>query len=200
MLTVEIMISSPAKRLLTEDERVSKIGSEIHRNDATPSDVTASIRNAAMRVRKNVLEGYRTQPSAPSTPNSSPTKCTSASHVEKEAYPWANDALREVFASATSGKYTPATSSPAKRRRSESSDDISSDSESSDDYMDVERPMKPLRTSGGTLMAALGLPHVLTSPPGGAEMTRVQKYPVAQEHDVHSIMDVVGSASHIAQR
>ncbi|KAG2042859.1 hypothetical protein BDR03DRAFT_942257 [Suillus americanus] len=200
MRSVEIMISSPAKRLLTEDERVSRIGSEIHRNDVTPSDVTASIRNAAMRVRKNVLEGYRSQPSAPSTPNSSPTKCTSVSHVEEGAYPWANDTLREVFASATSGQYTPTTSSPAKRRRSESSDDISSDSESSDDHMDVGRPMKPLRSSGGTLMAALGLPHVLTSLPGGAEMIRVQKYPVAQEHDAHSIMDVVGSASHIAQR
>ncbi|KAG1892463.1 hypothetical protein F4604DRAFT_31468 [Suillus subluteus] len=149
----------------------------------------------------DVLEGYRTQPSAPSTPNSSPTKCTSTSHVEEEAYPWANDTLREVFASATSGKYTPTTSSPAKRsRRSESSDDISSDSESSDGHMDVERPMKPLRTSGGTLMTALGLPRVLTCPPGGAEMTRVQKCPIAQEHDAHSIMDVVGSASHIAQR
>ncbi|KAG2077428.1 hypothetical protein BDR04DRAFT_1088423 [Suillus decipiens] len=195
------MISSPAKRLLTEDDRVSRIGSEIHRNDATPSDVTARIRNAAMRGRKNVLEGYRTQPSAPSTPNSSPTKCTSASHVKEEAYPWANDTLREVFASATSGKYTP-TSSPAKRRRSQSSDRISSDSESSDDRMDVERPMKPLRRSGVTLMAALALPRALTSPLGDAEMTRAQKCPVtvAQEHDAHSIMDVVGSASHIAQR
>ncbi|KAG1779701.1 hypothetical protein EV702DRAFT_1086017 [Suillus placidus] len=149
----------------------------------------------------DVLEGYRTQPSAPSTPNSSPTKCRSVSHVEEEVYPWANDTLREVFASATSGKYTPM-SSPAKRRRSESSGEFSSDGESSDDHMDVERPMKPLRPSRGTLMAALGLPRVLTNPPspGGAEMTRVQKYPVAQEHDEHSIMDVVGSASHIAQR
>ncbi|KAG2141690.1 uncharacterized protein EDB93DRAFT_1158612 [Suillus bovinus] len=148
----------------------------------------------------DVLEGYRTQPSAPSTPNSSPTKCTSTSRVEEEAYPWANDTLREVFGFATSGKYTP-TSSPAKRRRSQSSDDISSDSESSNDHMDVERPMKPLRSSEGTLMAALGLPHsVLTRPPGGAEMTRVQKCPVAQEHDAHSILDVVGSASHVAQR
>lgn len=199
MRTVQIMISSPAKRLLTEDERISKIGSEIQRNDATPSDVTASIRNAAMRVRKNVLEGYRTQPSAPSTPNSSPTKCTSTSRVEEEPYLWPNDTLRQVFASATSGKYTP-TSSPAKRRRSESSDDISSDSESSNDHMEVERPMKPLRKSGGTLMAAPGLPHVLTSLPGGAEMTRGQKCPVVQGHDAHSIMDVVGSASRIAQR
>jgi hypothetical protein len=147
----------------------------------------------------DVLEGYRTQPSAPSTPSSSPAKCTSISHVEEDAYPWANDMLREAFASATSGKYTP-TSSPAKRRRSESSDDISSDSESSDVHMDVERPMKPLRTSGGTLMAALGLPRVLTSPPGGAEMTRVQNCLVAQEHDAHSIMDVVESTSRIAQR
>ncbi|KAG1755704.1 hypothetical protein EDB19DRAFT_1662551 [Suillus lakei] len=167
-------------------------------NNSTPSDVTASIRNAAMRVRKNVLEGYRTQPSAPSTPNDSRTRYTSASHVEEKAYLWANDTLREVFASATSGKYTP-TSSPAKRRRSESSDDIASDSESSDGHMDVERPMKPLRSSGGTLMAALGLPRGLTSPAGGTEMTRVQKCPVAQEHDAHSIMDVVGSAFNIAQ-
>jgi hypothetical protein len=148
----------------------------------------------------DVLEGYRTQPSAPSTPNSSPTKCTSASRVEEEAYPWPNDTLREVFASVTSGKYTPTTSSPAKRRRSESADDISSDSESSDDHMVVERPMKPLRTSEGILMAALGLPRVLTSPPAGAEMTRVEKCPVAQEHDAHFSMDIVGSASHIAQR
>jgi hypothetical protein len=147
----------------------------------------------------DVLEGYRTQPSAPSTPSSSPAKCTPASHVEEEAYPWANDALREAFASVTSGKYTP-TSSPTKRRRSDSSDDISSDSESSDGHMDVERPMKPLRPSGAILMAALGLPRVLTSLPSGAEMTRVQKCLVAQEHDAHSTMDVVGSTSRIAQR
>ncbi|KAG2156050.1 hypothetical protein DEU56DRAFT_217355 [Suillus clintonianus] len=150
-----------------------------------------------MRTRNvDVLEGYRTQPSAPSTPNSSPTKYTTASQVGENAYPWANDTLREVFASATSGKYTP-TSSPTKRRRCESSDDIASDSESSVDHMDIERPMKPLRPSGGTLMAALGLPRGPTSPPGGAEMTRVPKCPVAQEHDAHSVMGVVGSASHI---
>ncbi|KAG0709622.1 hypothetical protein DFH29DRAFT_7043 [Suillus ampliporus] len=187
------MISSPAKRLLTEDERISMISSEIHRNDATPSDVTANIRNAAMRARKNVLEGYRTQPSVPSTANSSPSKYTS---TEEKAYPRANDTLREVFASATSGKYTP-TSSPAKRRRSKANDDDpASDSDSSIDHMDIERPMKPLRSSGGKLMAALALPRGLTSPLGGAEMTRVQRCSVAQERNAHSIVDVVGSASH----
>lgn len=49
-------------------------------------------------------------------------------------------------------------------------------------------------------MAAPGLPHVLTSLPGGAEMTRGQKCPSVQGHDAHSIMGVVGSATHIAQR
>ncbi|KAG1754027.1 uncharacterized protein EDB91DRAFT_431612 [Suillus paluster] len=148
-----------------------------------------------MRTRNvDVLEGYRTQPPAPSTANSSPAKYSPALHLEEKVWPCANDTLREVFAPATSGKYTP-TSSPTKRRRSEAHDDLASDSESSADHMDIERPMKPLRSSRGKLMAALALPRGLTSPAGGAEMTRVQECSVAQDHNTHSIMDVVGSTS-----
>ena len=95
-----------------------------------------------------------------------------------------------MFASATSGKYTPS-SSPTKRRRSnadlEADDDLASDSEALDDDMDVERPMKPLRSLGRHLMA---LPRGLTNSPGGADMIHVQKCSVTQEHNADSIMDV----------
>ncbi|KAJ8595958.1 hypothetical protein M405DRAFT_929110 [Rhizopogon salebrosus TDB-379] len=196
------MISSPTKRLLTEDERTSRITPVIYGDDATPSDVIANIRNAAMRARKNVLEGYRTQPSAQSTPNSSPAKHTPTARLDERIYPSANDTLREVFAPATSGTYTP-TSSPTKRRRSnadpEASSDVASDSESLIDCMDVERPMKPLRPSGRNLMAARALPRGLTSSesPGGADMTCTQKCSVTQEHNADSIMDDFGSTSQI---
>lgn len=154
-----------------------------------------------LRTRNiDVLEGYRTQPSAPSTTNGSSATHFPTPQPDRRHYPPANDTLREVFPAATSGKYTPA-SSPTKRRRSNAdpgaSSDVASDSESLVDHMDVERPMKPLRPSGRNLMAARALPRGLTSSPGGADMTCMQKCSVTQEHNADSILDDFGSTSQI---
>ncbi|OAX43507.1 hypothetical protein K503DRAFT_796301 [Rhizopogon vinicolor AM-OR11-026] len=149
----------------------------------------------------DVLEGYRTQPSAPNSTNNSPATYIPTPLRDERNYPPANDTLREVFA--TSGKYTP-TSSPTKRRRSNAdpgaSSDVASDSESLVNHMDVERPMKPLRPSGRNLMAARALPRGLTSSPGGADMTCEQKCVVAPEHNADSIMNDFGPTSQVAPR
>ncbi|KAH7929433.1 hypothetical protein BV22DRAFT_1125704 [Leucogyrophana mollusca] len=167
------MDSSPTKRILTDNDHATRLASDVPRSDALPDDLAASLRNIGRRVRKNVSDGYRTQPSAPPTPYSSPMKQPPAPASVDHQAPPSNVTLHEIFSSSSSGHYTP-TSSPSKRRRQD--DPIAGDNPSSDDESTVDmelanqgdvmeaipsdalqgapRPVKPLRRSAKVLMGA----------------------------------------------
>ncbi|KAF8845763.1 hypothetical protein BDN67DRAFT_1065034 [Paxillus ammoniavirescens] len=154
------MISSPTKRILTDEEHATRLGLEAERNDAVSWDLAASIRAASMRARKTVTEGYLSPP--PSSPYSSPLK-QGATAPTTAHYPVpANETTRQVFSPLSSGRYTPL-SSPSKRKCSDTDPD-EEDYQPTDtlfqpedqrnmmvemrsDEMEVERPVKPLRRS-----------------------------------------------------
>ncbi|KAI6105594.1 hypothetical protein F5141DRAFT_137228 [Pisolithus sp. B1] len=157
-------MSSSVKRTLTEGEFGTKCAPEWQRSDGLSSDLAARIRNASMRGRKNVTEGYRSPPpSSSKTPYSSPVNDSTSSTTIAHSLPTSNEILYHVFSSAP-GAYTPLPS-PSKRRRSRVDfDDENMDASpfdgrsedrneamegvSDDEEMEVERPVKPLRRSG----------------------------------------------------
>ncbi|KAG6378560.1 hypothetical protein JVT61DRAFT_12825 [Boletus reticuloceps] len=155
------MLPSSVKRILTDDERATRLASESQTSDATSAaDLAASIRAASMRARKTVTEGYL------SSPPSSPLKQAPVSLTYAVSYPiTARENNRQVFSS-LSGTYSPLPS-PSKRKRPypDSHDDDEKSitpplitpqsqdrghlaAELSGDDMEVDRPMKPLRRSG----------------------------------------------------
>ncbi|KAI6151934.1 hypothetical protein BKA82DRAFT_4105067 [Pisolithus tinctorius] len=157
-------MSSSVKRTLAEEEFATRCAPEWQRSDGLPSDLAARIRNASMRGRKNVTEGYRSPPSSSETPYSSPVKASSSSTTVANSPPTSNEVLHQVFSSAL-GVYTPLPS-PSKRRRSrvdlddedsdvspvngqsEDRDEAMEEISGDEEEMEVERPVKPLRRSG----------------------------------------------------
>ncbi|KIJ70577.1 hypothetical protein HYDPIDRAFT_105313 [Hydnomerulius pinastri MD-312] len=202
------MISSPTKRILTDDEHATRLASEVQRSDAVPFDLAASIRAASMRARKTVTEGYLTQPSSSTTPLSSPVKQAPTSPTATSLPVPANETFRQVFSSATSGKYTPQPS-PLKRRRSDADLDAENqesadtlfvvDRQSEDqggmmvdmssDEMEVERPVKPLRRSGRIRMETSPPPVGLLFP-GRTDMNSSRQRDAVEGSNVASSQDV----------
>ncbi|KAH7914368.1 hypothetical protein BJ138DRAFT_420945 [Hygrophoropsis aurantiaca] len=199
------MDSSPTKRILTDDVHATRLALDMPRSDALPDELLASLKNVGRRVRKNVLEGYRT---APTTPHSSPKKQGLAYVSGDHQPPPANSTLRDTLPSSSSGHYTP-TASPSKRRRSNdhsiehdprSNDESTVDMESEDqgDVMDsisddesqsAPRPVKPLRRK--VLMEASAVGPLRYPGTNGIGSSAVRQTTI-----VNSIMDVfIDSAS-----
>ncbi|KIK97862.1 hypothetical protein PAXRUDRAFT_824490 [Paxillus rubicundulus Ve08.2h10] len=166
------MISSPTKRILTDEEHATRLGLEAERNVSW--DLAASIRAASMRARKTVTEGYLSPPPSSTTLYSSHLKQGTMSPTAAHYPVPANETTRQVFSSLSSGRYTPL-SSPSKRKCSDTDPDeedyqrtdtlFQSEEDQGDvmvemrsDEMEVERPVKPLRRSQRVRMETSPLP------------------------------------------
>ncbi|KAL4081856.1 hypothetical protein V8B97DRAFT_117504 [Scleroderma yunnanense] len=187
-----------SKRILTDEEHTIRSASGFQRRDDLPSDYTASIRNASMRARKMVMEGYRGPPSS--------SNAQQYSSPVKESTPSANEVLRQVFPS--SGGYIPLPS-PSKRRHKVEPDDenlgalpvdgMSDQDEIMDDMsggetMEVERPIKPLRRSmrSKKMESSPLTPHYLPKSPELSDINSIQELGIAvsESHTQDAVLEL----------
>ncbi|KAJ7180071.1 hypothetical protein C8R43DRAFT_1117418 [Mycena crocata] len=102
-------MSSPAKRPFTDETHASRASNATHAS--TPAELALQLQSVGSRVRKNVMEGYLTQRSAPPSPTKSQQPAASI-------FTSANDVLRDVYAFAPPQPPI----SPRKRARENDSD------------------------------------------------------------------------------
>ncbi|KAJ6599079.1 hypothetical protein DFH09DRAFT_1356209, partial [Mycena vulgaris] len=105
-------MSSPTKRVFTDETHASRAQASNATHPSTPADLALQLQSVGSRVRKTVMEGYSTHRFASGPP--SPTKPP----PQAEIFTSANEILRDVYGSAPS--HSPI--SPRKRAREDDSD------------------------------------------------------------------------------